>query len=283
VHLTEGRVDAPLHTLKGVRDLDGAHNGELLVQVLLQGGSDDALGVALHLQGGGAVNLVSGGGRAHSLLGVVVHLAGQDQVSDGGIGEQQRGSGEVVLGSHGGEAHVGDSVSHAEAEGQLVRNLAVVLATDELSGHTTGEGAVASTDGSVGLGQTVHVELTSDGGAGVHVLEGQISLVRVVTLELKLEAGNSVHQGSLNSQLKVVGELELLQCETGSVRVLKGNLGLQGLLALLVDNLDVGGEGRGARAGGLDLQAELGVEILGEDVSSILIEFLEDSERHDKV
>ena len=243
MHLTKGRVDAPLHTLEGVRNLDGAHNGELLVEVLLQGGSDDALGVALHLQSGGAVNLVSGSGRAHSLLRVVINLAGQDKVSNGGVGEQQRGSGEVVLGSHGSEAHVGDGVSHAKAEGQLVRNLAVVLAADELSRHATGEGAVASTDGSVGLGQTVHVELTSDGSAGVHVLEGQVSLVRVVTLELKLEAGNSVHQGSLNGQLEVVGELELLQCETGSVRVLKGDLGLQGLLALLVHNLDVGGKG----------------------------------------
>lgn len=242
IDLTEGSVDTPLDGLEGVRHLDGAHDGELLLEVLLQGGSEDALGVALGLEGGGVVDLVGGGEGAEALLGGVVHLASQDQVLHGGVGEQQLERREVVLGAHGGEAHVGHGVGHAEADRHLVGHLAVVLGTSELGGEAAGERAGAGADGGLGLGQTVDIELTSHGGVGVGVLEGQVGLVGVVALELELEAGEGVHEGSLHGQLEVVGELELLQGETGSMGVLKGHLGLQGLLALLVDNLDVGGK-----------------------------------------
>ena len=207
-------------------NLDRAHDGELLLEVLLQGGGDDALGVALHLEGGVAVHLVGGDGGGEGLLSTVVDLAGEDEVLHGGVGEQQVEGGEVVLGSKGGEAHVRDGVGNADSDGNLGGDLAVILAAGELGVQATGEGAGTSTDGGLGLGKTVDIEFTGEGGSGVNVLEGHISLIGIISLELDLEAGKGVDEGGLDGQLKVVGELKLLQSEAGSVRVLKGDLRL---------------------------------------------------------
>merc|ERR1719498_964983 len=168
--LTQGGVDAPLHTLQGVRDLDGAHDGELLLEVSLQGGGEHTLGVALHLQGGHGVHLVGGQRGGQRLLGAVVHLAGQDQVLHRVVREQQGEGGEVVSGSNSGVAHVGHDVGHAQADGDL---LGVVLAGVG-GGHATGEGAGAGGDGGLSSGQAVDIEVSGDGGGGHGVLQGQI-------------------------------------------------------------------------------------------------------------
>lgn len=239
--LTQGGVEAPLHTLESVGNLHGAHDDELLVAGSLHGGGDHTLGVALGLKGGVGVDLVGAQQGGQGLLGAVVDGAGQDQVLHRGVGEQQAERGEVVLGSHGGVAHVGDGVGDTQADGHL---LGVVLAGVR-GGQATHEGAGASAHGGLSAGQAVHINVSGDGGSGDGVLHGQIRLLRIIALELQLEAGQDVvgRQGGLHSHSAVVGELQLIYGEARRVGPLQGHLGLEGALAILVNQLYVSGEG----------------------------------------
>ena len=81
--LTKGGVDAKLDVGERGRHLGGANNGELLVELLLDGAVHGATTARLHLDGGQGVALVDGRQDARGGLGVVRHLACQGHIGCG--------------------------------------------------------------------------------------------------------------------------------------------------------------------------------------------------------
>ena len=81
--LTKGGVDAKLDVGERGGHLGGADNGELLVELLLNGAEHGTTTARLNLDGGVRIALVDGRQDTRGCLGVVCHFARQGHIGRG--------------------------------------------------------------------------------------------------------------------------------------------------------------------------------------------------------